>query len=132
MQKVFCLLNHVLTYNQILELKTKFGAETIEYPPDSIKELWGNLPTTNEIIPQTFEIIIDWLCCKNAKKSDVIILQGEAGHSFYLIDYALKKDLIPIHSVTKRIAKETIEGEIVKRFYVFEHICFRKYCYYKN
>lgn len=132
MQKVFCLLNHSLTANQINELKTKFGTETIEYPPDSIKELWSNLPTTDKIIPETIDTIRNWLCSKNVKKNDVIILQGEAGYSFYLIDYALKKKLIPIHSVTKRIAKETIDGEIVKRFYVFEHICFRKYCYYKN
>jgi hypothetical protein len=49
-----------------------------------------------------------------------------------IVDYALKNKLIPVHAVTKRVAKESREGEIVHREYIFEHVCFRKYKYFEK
>jgi alkaline phosphatase len=67
-----------------------------------------------------------------AKKDDVLIVQGDFASTFMIVDFALKNELIPICATTKRIAKESRQGEVVKREYIFEHVCFRKYEYYKN
>ena len=72
--------------------------------------------------------VTDWL--SSANQNDVLIVQGEFGSTFMIVDYALRKNLIPVHAVTKRVAQETREGEVVKRQYVFEHVCFRKYRYF--
>ncbi|MEL5720922.1 MAG: CRISPR-associated protein Csx20 [Treponemataceae bacterium] len=130
MQRTFCLLNHKLTEGQIKELSDKYNSTHIQYPPDNVKSLWRNLPTDKKLSRQTLSVITEWLI--DANKNDIIILQGEAGYSFALVDYALKRQLLPLHSVTKRVAKEIYEGEKVHRTYVFEHICFRPYEYWDS
>ena len=74
--------------------------------------------------------IIDNSVEANAK--DIFVIQGEFGSTFTLVDFALKKGLIPLYATTRRIAKETRNGETVHREYVFEHVCFKKYDYFKE
>ena len=69
--------------------------------------------------------VVDWLAA--AQAGDVLIVQGEFGATFMIVEYALKKGLVPVHAVTKRVAQESRAGEIVRRQYIFEHVCFRKY-----
>lgn len=128
--KVFCLLNHTLTQNQEYEIDLLFHTQQIIYPQQSIKELWSNLPVTKLISKKHIDTIIEWLNEHNAHKGDAIIIQGEFGHTFALIDYLLKKEMIPLHAVTKRVATEKYNGEKVERHYIFEHQCFREYSYY--
>lgn len=128
MKKAFCLLNHELTQNQILELKGNFGAEKIEYPPESLSKMWSQIPAVEEIDMNVINAVVNWL--SSANQNDVLIVQGEFGSTFMIVDYALKRNLIPVHAVTRRVAQESREGEIVKRQYVFEHVCFRKYKYF--
>ena len=128
MKKAFCLLNHELTQNQILELKGNFGPEKIEYPPESLSKMWSQIPAVEEIDMNVINAVVNWL--SSANQNDVLIVQGEFGSTFMIVDYALKRNLIPVHAVTRRVAQESREGEIVKRQYVFEHVCFRKYKYF--
>jgi hypothetical protein len=125
MSKVFCLLNHELTIKQISELEERFHITEIHYPDKFLKELWSNIPTMQDLDVQMLVPFITWL--ESGKSGDMVVLQGEFGSTFFLVDYCLGRGLVPIHSVTQRIAKESRNGEIVKRSYVFEHICFRKY-----
>jgi len=61
-----------------------------------------------------------------------VIIQGESGMTFLLVDYALSRNLLPVFAVTKRVAREERDGEIVHREYTFEHVCFRKYQYFSE
>lgn len=128
MKKSFCLLNHPLTQNQLTELKEKFSAEEIIYPSEELSKKWGQIPATQDLDMGLILDVTDWL--SSANQNDVLIVQGEFGSTFMIVDYALKKNLIPVHAVTKRVAQESREGEIVKRQYVFEHVCFRRYKYF--
>ena len=130
MPKVYCLLNHELTEKQIAELKMEFNCEEIVYPTEDVKNIWSQISTSKILDKEIISKITTWL--QTAKKDDVLIVQGEFGSTFMIVDYALKNGLIPVHAVTKRIAKETREGEIVHRAYVFEHVCFRKYEYFRK
>ena len=129
MAKVFCLLNHELTQNQILELKDKFGVEKIEYPSEQLSKSWSQIPAVEEIDMNIITAIVNWL--SSANQNDVLIVQGEFGSTFMLVDYALKKNLVPIYAVTTRISKEIRVGEKVQKVNVFEHVCFRKYKFYE-
>ena len=84
-----------------------------------------HLPCGVIILPFTV-----WL--ETAEGGDVIVLQGEFSATFALVDFALGKSLIPVCAVTERVAYEERQGEIVHRKYVFEHIRFRQYQYYKK
>jgi hypothetical protein len=126
----YCLLNHVLTANQIGELKNDFGVERIMYPEPELSAAWSNIPTEKTLTADHLLPFSRWLSAAN--KGDVVILQGEAGAAFALVDFCLSRGLVPLHSVTRRIARESREGEKVLRSQVFEHVCFRRYRYYAD
>jgi hypothetical protein len=60
------------------------------------------------------------------------IIQGEFGAAFAMTDYALLQGLIPVHALTRRVSREVREGEVVKKTYIFEHVCFRSYRYFRD
>lgn len=128
MAKCYCLLNHDLTQNQITELKEEFSVTEIIYPSEEISKLWSQIPPTKKVDRNIIKKITDWL--SDAEKNDVLIVQGDFASTFLIVDFALKKELIPICATTKRIAKESRNGETVHREYIFEHVCFRRYEYY--
>ncbi|MBP3562198.1 MAG: hypothetical protein J6J67_06850 [Treponema sp.] len=130
MSQAFCLLNHELTQNQIKELKEEFNVSQIIYPSKELSQLWSQIPPSKRTDKSIINKIISFL--EFAKKDDVLIVQGDFASTFMIVDFALKNELIPICATTKRIAKESRQGEVVKREYIFEHVCFRKYEYYEN
>jgi hypothetical protein len=124
----YSLLNHVLTASQIGELENNFGVKRIMYPEPELGAAWGDIPTEKTLTADHLLPFSRWLTA--AAKGDVVILQGEAGATFALVDLCLSRGLVPLHSVTRRIARESREGEKVLRSHVFEHVCFRRYRYY--
>ena len=131
MTKVFVLINHTLTNRQIAELHNTYGLDVqIIFPSQSIKDYWAQVPPTSFLNQKSINEIIDWL--KQAEKNDILLVQGDFGATFIIVDYALKNGLIPIQSVTKRVETEEYEGEKVYKHYVFEHECFRQYKYWEK
>lgn len=126
MRKVYCLLNHNLSEKQISELKEKFHAEEIIYPTEELSKKWSQIPTTERIDRSLIETVVLWLFASG--KNDCLIVQGEMGSTFMLVDYALKNGLIPLHAVSERktVEKKDEDGTSVKTA-IFEHVCFRKY-----
>lgn len=130
MSKAYCLLNHALTENQINELKEKFAVAEIIYPSQQLSGKWSQIPTTENIDKTVIDSVTAWLV--GAEENDVLIVQGEFGSTFAIVDFALKKGLIAVHAVTQRIATESRDGEKVSRSYIFEHVCFRRYKYFNQ
>ncbi|MDR1836455.1 MAG: hypothetical protein LBQ89_02245 [Treponema sp.] len=128
MPDVFCLLNHKLTPRQEAELRNSFHADRIKCPPPEITEQWSKIPTDRALTRAQLEPFTGWL--REAAEGDIVALQGEFSATFALADFSLRKGLIPVCAVTERVAQEEREGEIVRRKYIFEHICFRHYRYY--
>ena len=128
MKKVYCLLNHQLTERQITQLHESFAACDVIYPPEDLSRLWAQIPATEKIDTSVIASVADWL--SSASKGDLLIVQGEIGSTFMLVDYALKRGLIPLHAVTKRVAQENRCGEQVQKQHIFEHVCFRQYAHY--
>lgn len=130
MKRAFCLLNHILTEKQVSELKEKFGVKTIVYPSESLSKKWSQIPATPKIDTNVISSTVQWLSV--AQPDDILIVQGEFGSTFVLVDYALKNALVPVHAVTKRVSEEKlIENRIIKQ-HIFEHVCFRKYEYFSE
>ena len=130
MPKTFCLLNHELTQKQIAELNERFGSQEIFYPKEELSKLWSQI-LPEESNDKIIKEVVFWLE-KNASLKDIFVIQGEFGSTFTLVDFALKKGLVPLYATTRRIAKEIRNGETVHREYVFEHVCFKKYDYFKE
>lgn len=130
MKKAYVLLNHQLTENQIEELKKDYNCSDIIYPDQNLVANWSGIAATKELDLKVLAAVISWL--GQANKEDVLVVQGEFGSTFYVVDYALKNGLVPVHAVTQRIAEESREGEVVTKKYVFQHCCFREYRYYSS
>ena len=130
MRKCYCLLNHVLTQKQLDELVQKYQVSDIEYPPNSVSDFWRQILASVQILKSNLQPITEWL--NSAEKDDLIIIQGEFGSTFALVDWALSKAFIPVYAVTKRVETEEKQGETVMRHYIFEHECFREYKKYKD
>ncbi len=130
MSKAYCLLNHELTQNQISELEAKYKITNITYPSEELSKTWSQIPVTEQLDLSVINSVIGWLAA--ADKDDVLIVQGEFGSTFMIVDFALKNKIIPLYAVTKRVAAEQRDGEIVSRQYIFEHVCFRKYEYFSK
>ena len=128
MPKAFCLLNHALTQNQIAELKERFDITEIVYPSEELSKKWAQIPPSRELDFSIVKSVVEYL--NSASTGDILIIQGETGASFMLVDYALKKHLVTIYAVTARVSKEVAAGEQVVKQNVFEHVCFRQYAYY--
>ena len=128
MPKAFCLLNHALTQNQIAELKERFDITEIVYPSEELSKKWAQIPPSRELDFSIVKSVVEYL--NSASTEDILIIQGEAGSTFMLVDYALKKRLVPVYAVTARVSKEVATGEQVVKQNVFVHVCFRPYAYY--
>jgi hypothetical protein len=126
----YCLLNHALTEKQTTELKDRFGSSRIMYPEAELSAAWSNVPTGETLSAEYLSPFVRWI--SGADKGDILVIQGEAGAVFALVDFALDRGLVPLHSVTQRIARENRDGEKVIRTHVFEHLCFRPYRYFSG
>ena len=129
-KKAYCLLNHSLTDNQIKELVEEYNISEIKYPDAELSVKWMQIPASKNLDMNVIKAVLVWI--QDAEKDDVLIVQGEFGSTFYIVDYALKNGLIPVYAVTKRVAEEKRNGEEVVRQYIFRHCCFRKYKYFSE
>jgi len=125
MSNCYVLLNHNLTDKQTNELQRIYHVSNIVLPGKELTAAWKQAPLVSELQPKHFKSFVNWL--SKAVEGDLFVIQGEAGLTFALVDYALARGLIPLHAVTKRTANETKDGEKVTRELIFEHICFREY-----
>jgi len=130
MPNIYCLLNHELTPKQKEELYSLSGAKNIVSPDGAVSALWAAIPTDRELTKAHLEPFTAWL--SEAAPGDTLVLQGEFSATFAMADFALQKGLVPVCAVTERVSQEIREGEVVRKTYVFEHICFRRYCYYRD
>lgn len=128
MTKVFVLLNHELTENQNKELLEEFEVSDIIYPSKNILDFWSNISCSKKLDIDTLKKnICSWLR-QEAKENDYVIVQGEFGATFFVVDFCFQNYLIPIYSTSKRIYKEVNNNDgSISRTHVFKHECFRKY-----
>ena len=127
--KCFCLLNHTLTEKQIAELKNDWHCDEIVYPSDDLAYDWGHIPATKELeFSKVFNLIHEWFYNNKLKAGDIVIIQGEMGITYALIEHVKNLRAIPIYAVSERRSKDEkmVDGSTKKTSY-FEHVCFRKY-----
>ena len=127
MSSLLILFNHTLTKDQEFDAKNTLKIHNIIYPSQEIKSLWANIPEGRESLNCYLEDVKEWILNK-AKKGDYILIQGDFGATYIMVEYAFNLGLIPIYSTTKRVANaETLEGGEIIISKVFKHVIYRKY-----
>lgn len=127
MPTLLVLLNHELTERQLEEAKSRFGIEAICRLPPPLKELWSRIPVNGELETAMLGRFTEWID-GNAETGDYVLIQGEFGATFYLVDYCFEKGFIPVYASSPRNSMENRNGDgTVDRKLVFSHTNFRRY-----
>ena len=84
MKKAYCLLNHTLTENQIKDLYEEWGIQEIIYPQEQLSVKWSQIAPENTLDYGLIYEVCSWLA--GAEKEDVIVVQGEYGSTFCIVD----------------------------------------------
>ena len=125
--RLFLLFNHKITPLQEEDAYTSLGVRRIVEPPEELLRLWRRIPPDLRKIESFLSPIQDWLTAR-AEKGDFILIQGDFGACFLMVQFAFEKGFVPIYSTTEREAVE-IHGEdgSVTLTHRFQHRIFRRY-----
>lgn len=125
LKKLFLIFNHTLTEEQIFDAKENLKVTEILSLPEELQKQWSNFPPDTEETDTS--AIENWLS-ENSEKNDWVLVQGDFGATYKLVNFAFSRKLIPVYATTKRVTLEKIspDGEIEKTS-VFKHVRFRKF-----
>ncbi|MDR0579379.1 MAG: hypothetical protein LBG21_02140 [Campylobacteraceae bacterium] len=123
MKKLFILMNHDLLESQIKEAKEILKVDEIVNLSD---KSWASIDPCEEKITDYLITYKNRLYVE-AKKDDYLLVQGDFGTTYNMVNFAFANGIVPIYATTKRIFNEkTVEGKIVITR-EFVHARFRKY-----
>ena len=126
MNKMFLLFSHTLTKNQKDDAMKSFGIEEFIYLPKELQELFSNVPNDLKKLSEYLTPIKLFLK-EYSKEGDFVLIQGDFGATYILVNFAKSLELKAVYSTTKRVTQEFEEdGKILKKS-IFEHERFREY-----
>ena len=125
--KMFLIFSHKLTDIQTADAKSGLGVEKFIYLPNELQSIWSNIDPHAEYIDDKLKGIIKWID-KNANKNDYVLIQGDFGATYQLVEYCKAKGLRPIYSTTEREAVETREeNNSLMLGHRVSHVRYREY-----
>lgn len=126
MKQLFLLFSHTLTDAQKQDAKTSLHVDKFIPLPQELQKLWSNIPENNTQI-SSYLIPLKKYLKLNAKKDDFVLVQGDFGGVYDMVNFCKSIGLIPIHSTTKREVEEKTIGNRVEKISTFKHVIYRRY-----
>jgi len=120
------LFNHTLTYTQKEDAKSSLNVKKFITPTQELQHTWSNIPTKVESLVLLLAPIREFIT-KEAKKGEYILIQGDFGATYQIVEFSKSLGLIPLYATTKREVIETLEDNKVVKKSIFRHERFRKY-----
>ena len=126
MKKMFLLFSHNLTQIQIDDAKNNLDIEKFVSLSQDLQELWSNIPSDLIFIKEYLLPFRNFLK-KNSNFGDVVLIQGDFGAVYQMVNFAKDLGLEAVYATTNRIIEEIVEdGKTIKKS-IFEHRRFRNY-----
>jgi len=126
MKQLFLLFSHSLTNAQKIDAKNSLHADRFISLPSDLQRLWSNIPENDKDISSYLFPLKKYLKL-HANKGDFVLIQGDFGGVYNMVNFTKEINLIPIHSTTKREIREQIIGNEVKKISTFKHVIYRRY-----
>jgi hypothetical protein len=121
------LFNHCLTEAQKTDARASLGVDRILLPPPEISRRWAEIPPDAEDLASHLAPVSAWLG-NAARPGDFVLIQGEFGATFLMVNEAIRLGLVPVYSTTIRQAVEQhLPDGQVKISHIFSHVRYRKY-----
>jgi hypothetical protein len=127
MKNFLLMFNHMLSPEQKAWGDEHYGPCRIIEMPDLLKKSWAQVPPGNESLSSWVQPFREWVD-QEGKKDDLILIQGDFGATYLMVNHAFKLGLVPVYATTKRKAIETaLPDGTVKMEHEFNFCRFRKY-----
>jgi len=127
MPKMLLIFSHELTPDQIEDAKKVLCVNEFVPLPFDMQKLWQNIPATEPSITnylKTFNKFIG----DNTNEGDYVLIQGDFGAIYLMVNFAFSMGLIPVYATTKRDVVETrLSDSTVRSERIFKHSIFRRY-----
>ena len=124
---LFLIFNHELTHSQEEDAIATLGIRSISDLPPDLKALWRQIPAELPALHDYLAPIMTWLET-HGEKGDYVLIQGDFGACYNLVNFTFHIGLIPIYSTTERkVVEERGADGTVKMTHQFKHRIFRRY-----
>ena len=127
MKKLCLLFSHQLTASQKDDISNNLMVETVHDLPDELQKLWSQVPTQKDLLMHEYLSDIESFLLNTLSAGDYVLIQGDFGATYHMINFAKKHEFVAVYSVNKRVSKEIFQDGIVKKYSEFEHEFFREY-----
>lgn len=127
MKKMFLLFSHKLNEEQRISAKETLGVEKFICMPEELAKAWGAIPPEPDSIDEYLDIFRQWLR-EEAGKEDVVLISGDFGASYKMVNWCFANALLPVYVTTKRIMRESEKSDgCMEKVSIFKHVRFRRY-----
>jgi hypothetical protein len=127
MASLFLIFNHTFTDDQRADAVRSLGVSRTMNLPNDFKKIWRSISPDLETLHNYLEPVQEWLQ-HNADDKDFVLIQGDFGACYVMVNFAFRLGLIPIYSTTRReMGEEVLQDGSVKLTHRFQHRKFRRY-----
>lgn len=100
---LFLIFNHEITPRQEQDARSSLNVgQNVDLLSD-LKDMWQSVPPELPKIADYLEPVKKWLG-DNAAPADYVLVQGDFGATFMMVNFALSNRLVPVYSTTAREA----------------------------
>jgi len=127
-KKMLLLFSHQLTQKQKEDAIRIWGVEEFISLPESLQCIWSDISpdlASLEDYLKPIKAFVD----EASNENDLILIQGDFGASYMMVNESKKRNLTPVYATTQRVVEECIDGDKKVKKSIFEHRRFRKYEY---
>lgn len=126
-RKMGLIFSHKLTEAQIKDAEKSLGVREFKYMPDNLRDIWSSIPEDLEDIKSILRPIEGWIL-DNFLEGDYILVQGDFGATYRMVNFIKDRYMIPVYSTSSRDSKDIhMEDGRVKSERVFSHKLYREY-----
>lgn len=123
MKRMYILMSHSITQQQMNDAKKALCIEHFVVLPT---DRWSQIPAENDTVESSLLQLKAQLSVE-AKQGDVLLVQGDYGATFNMVQFAKERGIVPVYATSKRKAYEITDGEKITTVREFQHVRFRKY-----
>ena len=123
---MFLIFSHQLSKEQTIEAEVRFGIDKYIYLPENLQKIWSNIPPELQNISSYLEPIEKWLKT-NVNVNDYVLIHGEFGSTYMMVNTTKTFGAYPIYSTTSRESVDTITKDGIQKQSIFKHCIYRFY-----
>jgi hypothetical protein len=125
-KNIHLLFNHKLTSEQENDALKTLQVTDFIYLNDELQKIWSNVPSNEANLKNYLDKITEYVK-KNVQKDDIVLVQGDFGATYMMVDLVRSLDGKAVYATTKRSVVEVMDGDKVIKQSVFRHEMFREY-----